>query len=65
MVVKTLPVGIYHYHFIVDGWLVYAPDLPWSRNDSGNAYNILDLPVSFDNFVFLKNAITAAPHNSH
>ncbi|XP_023529723.1 SNF1-related protein kinase regulatory subunit beta-2-like isoform X5 [Cucurbita pepo subsp. pepo] len=44
VVVKTLPVGIYHYHFIVDGWLVYAPDLPWSRNDSGNAYNILDLP---------------------
>ncbi|XP_022989444.1 SNF1-related protein kinase regulatory subunit beta-2-like isoform X2 [Cucurbita maxima] len=44
VVVKTLPVGIYHYHFIVDGWLVYAPDLPWFRNDSGNAYNILDLP---------------------
>lgn len=43
VVIKTLPVGIYHYHFIVDGWLVYAPDLPWFRDDSGNAYNILDL----------------------
>ncbi|XP_038888559.1 SNF1-related protein kinase regulatory subunit beta-2-like isoform X1 [Benincasa hispida] len=43
VVIKTLPVGIYHYHFIVDGWLIYAPDLPWFRDDSGNAYNILDL----------------------
>ncbi|XP_008462054.1 SNF1-related protein kinase regulatory subunit beta-2-like isoform X2 [Cucumis melo] len=43
VVIKTLPVGIYHYHFIVDGWLAYAPDLPWFRDDSGNAYNILDL----------------------
>lgn len=47
VVIKTLPIGIYHYHFVVDGWLAYAPDLPWFRDDSGNAYNILDLQVSF------------------
>lgn len=47
VVIKTLPVGIYHYHFIVDGWLVYAPDLPWFCDDSGNAFNILDLQVNF------------------
>ncbi|XP_023534586.1 SNF1-related protein kinase regulatory subunit beta-2-like isoform X4 [Cucurbita pepo subsp. pepo] len=48
IVVKTLPSGIYHYRFIVDGWLTHAPDLPWVFDDSGNSYNILDLmtPVS-------------------
>ncbi|KAF4359311.1 SNF1-related protein kinase regulatory subunit beta-2 isoform X1 [Cannabis sativa] len=42
-VVKTLPPGEYHYLFIVDGYLRCAPDLPWICDDSGNAYNILDL----------------------
>ncbi|KAK4279093.1 hypothetical protein QN277_016848 [Acacia crassicarpa] len=41
--VKTLPVGIYHYRFIVDGFFTYAPELPWACDDSGYAYNILDL----------------------
>ncbi|XP_028805227.1 SNF1-related protein kinase regulatory subunit beta-2 isoform X2 [Neltuma alba] len=41
--VKTLPVGIYHYRFIVDGFFTYAPEFPWAFDDSGYAYNILDL----------------------
>ncbi|KAJ7964693.1 SNF1-related protein kinase regulatory subunit beta-2 [Quillaja saponaria] len=40
---KTLPEGIYQYRFIVDGYLTYAPDFPWQCDDSGYAYNILDL----------------------
>ncbi|XP_022969199.1 SNF1-related protein kinase regulatory subunit beta-2-like isoform X1 [Cucurbita maxima] len=50
VVIKTLPIGIYHYHFVVDGWLAYAPDLPWFRDDSGNAYNILDLQGHISEF---------------
>lgn len=42
-VVKTLPPGEYQYLFIVDGYLRCAPDLPWICDDSGNAYNVLDL----------------------
>ncbi|KAF2306067.1 hypothetical protein GH714_010861 [Hevea brasiliensis] len=29
--------------FIVNGQLRYIPDLPWAQDDTGNAYNILDL----------------------
>ncbi|KAG7026674.1 SNF1-related protein kinase regulatory subunit beta-2, partial [Cucurbita argyrosperma subsp. argyrosperma] len=42
-IVKVLPSGVYQYRFIADGQWRYAPDLPWARDDSGNAYNILDL----------------------
>lgn len=43
--VKTLPVNIYKYRFVVDGYLTYAPELPWAFDDSGHGYNILDLMV--------------------
>lgn len=43
VILKMLPSGVYHYRFIVDERLRYAPDLPWERDDSGNAYNVLDL----------------------
>ncbi|KAL5861708.1 hypothetical protein ACOSQ4_003004 [Xanthoceras sorbifolium] len=42
-IMKMLPSGVYHYRFIVDERLRYAPDLPWECDDTGNAYNILDL----------------------
>ncbi|CAK9315526.1 unnamed protein product [Citrullus colocynthis] len=57
--IKTLPSGIYHYRFMVDGWLTCAPDLPWVCDDSGISYNILDLmtpdselPESLSEFEF-------------
>ncbi|XWS36685.1 hypothetical protein CRYUN_Cryun20dG0106600 [Craigia yunnanensis] len=40
---KMLPSGIYHYHFIVDELMRYDPNLPWEFDESGSAYNILDL----------------------
>lgn len=45
VIVKTLPIGIYHYRFIVDGYLTHAPEFPSAPDDSGYAYNILDLQV--------------------
>ncbi|XP_024443389.2 SNF1-related protein kinase regulatory subunit beta-2 isoform X2 [Populus trichocarpa] len=42
-IMKVLPSGVYQYRFIVDGQWRYAPDLPWAKDDSGNAYNTLDL----------------------
>ncbi|KAL1804118.1 hypothetical protein ACET3Z_032765 [Daucus carota] len=42
-IMKVLPSGVYRYRFIVDGQWRYAPDLPWTQDDAGNAYNILDL----------------------
>lgn len=49
VILKMLPSGVYHYRFIVDERLRYAPDLPWERDDSGNAYNVLDLQVILKN----------------
>ena len=43
VIVKTLPIGIYHYRFIVDGYLTHAPEFPSASDDSGYGYNILDL----------------------
>ncbi|XP_027331979.1 SNF1-related protein kinase regulatory subunit beta-2-like [Abrus precatorius] len=43
VIVKTLPIGIYHYRFIVDGYLTHAPEFPTASDDTGYAYNILDL----------------------
>lgn len=42
---KVLPSGVYQYRFLVDGQRRYSPDQPWEQDDSGNAYNILDLQV--------------------
>ncbi|KAF9664370.1 hypothetical protein SADUNF_Sadunf16G0011600 [Salix dunnii] len=42
-IMKVLPSGVYQYRFIVDGQWRYAPDLPWAKDDSGNACNTLDL----------------------
>lgn len=44
-IVKVLPSGVYQYRFFVDGQWKYAPDLPWAKDDAGNAYNTLDLQV--------------------
>ncbi|OMO61815.1 hypothetical protein COLO4_33328 [Corchorus olitorius] len=43
IIMKLLPPGVYHYHFIVDELMRYAPNLPWKFDESGNPYNILDL----------------------
>ncbi|KAL4368504.1 hypothetical protein GQ457_05G004570 [Hibiscus cannabinus] len=43
IIMMMLPCGVYHYHFIVDELRRYAPDLPCEFDESGNAYNILDL----------------------
>ncbi|KAI4303563.1 hypothetical protein MLD38_039174 [Melastoma candidum] len=40
---KVLPSGVYQYRFVVDGQWRYAPDFPWTQDDAGAAYNILDL----------------------
>ncbi|XP_050382799.1 SNF1-related protein kinase regulatory subunit beta-2-like [Argentina anserina] len=43
IVIKLLPSGLYQYRFIVDGCWRCAPDLPWIYDDTGTAYNVLDL----------------------
>ncbi|KAJ8748628.1 hypothetical protein K2173_007618 [Erythroxylum novogranatense] len=43
VLIKMLPSGVYHYGFIVDEHLRYAPELPWECDNSGTAYNILDV----------------------
>ncbi|KAJ1415597.1 Immunoglobulin-like fold [Sesbania bispinosa] len=43
VIVKTLPIGVYHYRFIVDGCLRHAPGIPSDFDDSGYPFNILDL----------------------
>ncbi|KAF2288825.1 hypothetical protein GH714_015961 [Hevea brasiliensis] len=42
-IMKVLPSGVYQYRFIVDGEWRYIPDFPWAQDDTGKAYNILDL----------------------
>ncbi|KAG6392412.1 hypothetical protein SASPL_146630 [Salvia splendens] len=42
-IMKVLPSGVYQYRFLVDGQWRHSPDLPWEQDDSGNAYNVLDL----------------------
>lgn len=42
---KVLPSGVYQYRLIVDGQWKYAPELPWTQDDAGNTYNLLDLKV--------------------
>ncbi|CAA2987952.1 SNF1-related kinase regulatory subunit beta-2 [Olea europaea subsp. europaea] len=52
-IMKVLPSGVYKYRFIVEGQWRYSPDFPWAQDESGNAYNILDLqeyvPEDIDN----------------
>ncbi|XP_027187966.1 SNF1-related protein kinase regulatory subunit beta-2-like isoform X2 [Cicer arietinum] len=43
VIVKTLPISIYQYRFIVDGYFTHAPDFPSHLHHSGYVYNILDL----------------------
>ncbi|XP_044502169.1 SNF1-related protein kinase regulatory subunit beta-2-like isoform X2 [Mangifera indica] len=45
VMMKKLPLGVYHYRFIVDDTLTYSPELPWKLDDAGSAYNILELQV--------------------
>lgn len=45
-IMKILPSGVYQYRFIVDGEWRYDPEIPWVRDEMGNAYNILDLKES-------------------
>ncbi|KAK2968860.1 hypothetical protein RJ640_008027 [Escallonia rubra] len=42
-IMKVLPSGVYQYRFIVDGQWRYAPDMPLTQDEEGNAYNTLDL----------------------
>ncbi|XP_052201234.1 SNF1-related protein kinase regulatory subunit beta-2 [Diospyros lotus] len=42
-IMKVLPSGVYQYRFIIDGQWRYAPDIPWAKDETGIAYNILDL----------------------
>lgn len=42
-ILKILPSGVYQYRFFVDGLWRHSPDHPWDQDESGNAYNILDL----------------------
>ncbi|KAL0302675.1 UNVERIFIED_CONTAM: SNF1-related protein kinase regulatory subunit beta-2 [Sesamum calycinum] len=42
-IMKVLPSGVYQYRFIVDGQWRYSPDQPLEQDESGNAFNILDL----------------------
>lgn len=42
-IMKVLPSGVYQYRFIVDGQFKYAPELPWTQDEAGYYYNILDL----------------------
>ncbi|XP_076921540.1 SNF1-related protein kinase regulatory subunit beta-2-like [Bidens hawaiensis] len=43
IILKILPSGVYQYRFIVDGQLRYSHDVPWTQDEAGNTYNILDL----------------------
>lgn len=45
-IMKVLLLGIYHYHFIVDGRRTYDPEMPCMHDDVGNVFNILDLKGS-------------------
>ncbi|KAM7263309.1 hypothetical protein ACFE04_000992 [Oxalis oulophora] len=57
-IMKVLPSGVYQYRFIVDGQGRYASEIPWAQDDSGNAYNILDLEHidSGDDYVILSSS---------
>ncbi|KAL8229547.1 hypothetical protein R6Q57_014447 [Mikania cordata] len=43
IILKVLPSGVYQYRFVVDGQWRYSPDESWTKDETGNIYNILDL----------------------
>ncbi|XP_076882343.1 SNF1-related protein kinase regulatory subunit beta-2-like [Bidens hawaiensis] len=43
IILKVLPSGVYQYRFVVDGQWRYSPDVPCTKDEAGNTYNILDL----------------------
>ncbi|GMP91638.1 hypothetical protein CsSME_00042242 [Camellia sinensis var. sinensis] len=45
-ILLVLPLGIYHYKFIVDGEWRYIPDLPFVADEMGLVCNLLDVNVS-------------------
>lgn len=45
-ILLVLPMGIYHYKFIVDGEVRYIPDLPCVADETGVVFNLLDVNVS-------------------
>ena len=45
-ITKVLPLGIYHFRFIVDGQWRNTPELPLIYDNTGCAYNVLDLKVN-------------------
>ncbi|KAI9072811.1 hypothetical protein K1719_045214 [Acacia pycnantha] len=42
-ILMVLPLGIYHYKFIVDGQPRYLPELPHVANGMGHVYNLLNV----------------------
>ncbi|XP_059624931.1 SNF1-related protein kinase regulatory subunit beta-1 [Cornus florida] len=42
-ILLVLPLGIYHYKFIVDGEWRYIPDLPFVADEMGRVCNLLDV----------------------
>ncbi|CAL1366665.1 unnamed protein product [Linum trigynum] len=42
-ILLVLPLGIYHYKFIVDGEWRYTPDLPFVADEMGSVCNVLDV----------------------
>ncbi|KAI4386181.1 hypothetical protein MLD38_004136 [Melastoma candidum] len=42
-ILLVLPVGLYHYKFIVDGEYRHVPELPHTSDESGRTCNLLDV----------------------
>ncbi|XP_054818293.1 SNF1-related protein kinase regulatory subunit beta-1-like isoform X2 [Prosopis cineraria] len=42
-ILMVLPLGIYHYKFVVDGQPRYLPEFPHVANEMGHVYNLLDV----------------------
>ncbi|OIS97687.1 PREDICTED: SNF1-related protein kinase regulatory subunit beta-1 [Nicotiana attenuata] len=42
-ILLVLPMGIYHYKFVVDGEVRYIPDLPCVADETGVVFNLLDV----------------------
>ena len=53
---KFLPVGVYHYKFLVNGESRHSPDLPVSYDENGNGINILEVEVSIHIFFQHENS---------
>ncbi|KAJ9176774.1 hypothetical protein P3X46_012053 [Hevea brasiliensis] len=71
VILKMLPSSVFRYRFIVDDQLRYAPDLPWECDESGTAYNILDVqedipeaPESLSEFETPSSPVTSYDNES-